>query len=562
MSNALENELMSVTRNIRLLLLSYNNQFNIYFNLFFFVHIENIFNNIFLYSYNTNFFKFLEVLPEFIFLLILIAYLFIILKKYKNFQYDSWVTFLFNILILYMIKIFIFGLCFNGTFFIFNYCLLSSFFILSIKIFIILLTIFYFILVESSFKINKKNIIKELPWLICLSIFLLFSLISSFDFFLTYVCIESLSIILYGLCSLINNNVISKEAAFKYLALGSMSSGILLLGISWIYGIIGSLNYLNISYFLIISSNMNIVDLNIKFSTLFILLAFFFKLAAFPCYFWIADIYSNIWTPITFFFATIIKFGFCIFFFKLLYSVFFSLKAVWSVIILVSAVGSLIIGSIGALYQNELKKFIAYASINQVGFLFLSISNCSFFGFKAAISYLVIYTIMNFIFFGILTNTLNLITGRNLIYFSDLNGISNYNQFISIIFSIMIFSMAGIPPLAGFFTKFYVFCSVIQGSNYIYTQSQTSYYTLIYALILTILSSFYYINILKQLFFEKSINGQFFWFKKKIKITVILIILVLFLISYIFYFNTINNCIELLSVSCISPFLISTFLIF
>jgi len=89
LSNALENELMSVTRNIRLLLLSYNNQFNIYFNLFFFVHIENIFNNIFLYSYNTNFFKFLEVLPEFIFLLILIAYLFIILKKYKNFQYDS-----------------------------------------------------------------------------------------------------------------------------------------------------------------------------------------------------------------------------------------------------------------------------------------------------------------------------------------------------------------------------------------------------------------------------------------------------------------------------------------
>jgi NADH-quinone oxidoreductase subunit N len=173
-------------------------------------------------------------------------------------------------------------------------------------------------------------------------------------------------------------------------------------------------------------------------------------------------------------------------------------------------VGSLIIGSFGALYQNELKKFIAYASINQIGFLFLSISNCSFFGLKAAVTYLIIYTIMNFIFFGILTNTVNLVTGRNLIYFSDLNGISNYNIFISNILSITIFSMAGIPPLAGFFTKFYVFCSIIQASNYVYMESKTSYYTLMYGLVLTILSSFYYINILKQLFFEKSINGQFF----------------------------------------------------
>jgi NADH-quinone oxidoreductase subunit N len=175
-----------------------------------------------------------------------------------------------------------------------------------------------------------------------------------------------------------------------------------------------------------------------------------------------------------------------------------------------SAIGSLTIGALGALYQNELKKFIAYASINQIGFLFLSISNGSFFGFKAAITYLIIYTIMNFIFFGILINTINLITGRNLIYFSDLNGISNYNIFISNILNITIFSMAGIPPLAGFFTKFYVFCSIVQTSNFTYINSNSMYINLIYALILTILSSFYYVNILKQIFFEKAINGQFF----------------------------------------------------
>jgi NADH-quinone oxidoreductase subunit N len=180
------------------------------------------------------------------------------------------------------------------------------------------------------------------------------------------------------------------------------------------------------------------------------------------------------------------------------------------VLIFSSSIGSLLIGAVGALYQNELKKFIAYASVNQIGFLFLGISNSSFFGFKSALTYLIIYTVMNFIFFGILINTMNLITGRNLIYFSDLNGISIYNKFIANILSLTLFSMAGIPPLAGFFTKFYVFCSIFQVSNYIYINYQTIYYSLVYVLILTLLSSFYYVNILKQLFFEKSINGQFF----------------------------------------------------
>jgi len=113
------------------------------------------------------------------------------------------------------------------------------------------------------------------------------------------------------------------------------------------------------------------------------------------------------------------------------------------------------------LFQSEIKRFIAYASINQIGFFLLSLVSKSIFGVKAALLYLVVYIIMNFLFFGIILNGFNIITGRNILYFSDLNSLVDFAPFSGVILVLTLFSMAGIPPLAGFFTKTYIFCSFV-----------------------------------------------------------------------------------------------------
>jgi len=163
---------------------------------------------------------------------------------------------------------------------------------------------------------------------------------------------------------------------------------------------------------------------------------------------------------------------------------------------LISAVGSIFIGAVGALFQVEIKRFIAYASINQIGFFLLSLTSKTIFGIKAALLYLMVYIIMNFLFFGVILNGFNLVTGRNILYFNDLNSLVDFAPFPGFLLVMTLFSMAGVPPLAGFFTKVYIFCSFI---NY-----QSLNYHLFFILFLTIISAFYYINIIRQIFFETS----------------------------------------------------------
>lgn len=176
---------------------------------------------------------------------------------------------------------------------------------------------------------------------------------------------------------------------------------------------------------------------------------------------------------------------------------------------LFSSIGSILTGALGAIYQINIKKFIAYASLNQTGFILLGLTTGNVYGLKASMIFLLIYCIMNIIFFCIILNTINLVTGKNVYYFNDITGITYYNPICSLIFISCVFSMAGIPPFAGFFSKFYIFFAFTK-TNYFILNNYNVYSSLFFILVLSLLSSYYYINIIKQLFFEKNNLNNFF----------------------------------------------------
>ena len=238
---------------------------------------------------------------------------------------------------------------------------------------------------------------------------------------------------------------------------------------------------------------------------------------------------------------------------RFLYTICFNLNEIWSKIILISAFGSILIGALGALFQSEIKRFIAYASINQIGFFLLSLVSKSIFGVKAALLYLVVYIIMNFLFFGIILNGFNIITGRNILYFSDLNSLVDFAPFSGVILVLTLFSMAGIPPLAGFFTKTYIFCSFV---NY-YCWN----YHFVAILLLTIISAFYYINIIRQIFFETSKIWSIFFLVSNSYNYFLFMFWINIILFWLFFFNDISYIFELLALNCVSPLLISNLIV-
>jgi NADH-quinone oxidoreductase subunit N len=196
------------------------------------------------------------------------------------------------------------------------------------------------------------------------------------------------------------------------------------------------------------------------------------------------------------------------------------------------SVGSMVIGSLGALIQVRIKRFLAYTSINQVGFILLGISSCSLMGLITSIIYLSLYIVMNLIFFGIFLHIEHAVIKKNVIYLSDLYGISFYSRESSVHLGITILSMAGLPPLGGFIGKLFIYLSAIEARLD---------FALIITLILSILSTYYYLNFIRYIFFENRTEYKLYYFLKNIKLIWCLRIFSFFLLSFPilvpYYFN-------------------------
>ena len=325
----------------------------------------------------------------------------------------------------------------------------------------------------------------EYPILLLSSILGMIIMISSNDLIVFYMGLELQSLALYVLASFNRTNILSSESGLKYFVLSALSSGILLYGCSLIYGFSGSTN------FYLISENIKNLEYSGVFGIVFILVGLAFKISAVPFHMWAPDVYEGSPTSVTLFFSILPKIAALSVFIRILYVPFFDLINQWQMIIIFLSVASMIFGGVAAIGQKNLKRLVAYSSISHMGYALAGLSTGTNYGIQSSITYISIYLVMNLALFSCLF--MMKIQNKYFENIEDLSGISKNHPLLSFAFLIILFSLAGIPPLAGFFAKFYIFMAVIE---------QSMYFLAITGLLATVVSAFYYLRIIKVIYFD------------------------------------------------------------
>ena len=352
------------------------------------------------------------------------------------------------------------------------------------------------ILISSLFVINSsKNFIVdnkldkfEYPIIVLISILGMFFMVSSNDLILFYLGLELQSLSLYILAAIDRDNLRSSEAGIKYFVLSALSSGLLLYGCSLLYGFTGSTN------FEVISNELNEQNTGAIFAMVFILVGLAFKVSAVPFHMWTPDVYQGSPTSITSYFAAVPKVAGLAVFIKFMFIPFSNILLEWQIIIVFISIASMILGALAAIGQKNLKRLLAYSSIGHIGYALAGVATGSTAGFKSSIVYITIYVVMNIGAFSCLY--LMRKDGEYKENVSDLSGISKKHPLLAISFLIILFSLAGIPPLGGFFAKFYIFTSVLE---------QKMYTLAIIGLLTTVISAVYYLKIIKTIYFDENI---------------------------------------------------------
>ena len=383
----------------------------------------------------------------------------------------------------------------NGGQIIFNTLLIVDNFTIGSKI--IIITFFFFISIlafHNFLYLQKFNLLSfkqtEFSILILLISFFACILVSSFDLITLYLSLEGLSLLIFILLIFNPRSHNNIESGVKYFCLSVFMSCFLGFGISIIYGIFNTTNFLEIHENLT-KIHENPILLNLAIS--FIFFGFLFKLGAAPFHIWISEVYAGTETIITTILIIPIKLTFFFIFCRLSNYTFFPIFENWKLITLIIALSSILIGAIGALWQDNIKKFIAFTSVNQIGFSLLGIASGSIFGLTGSLLNLFFYSVANLGFFAFLLNCYNHNGLKPIKFLNELSHFSTNYQKQRYILSILILSMAGIPPLVGFFGKFLILLASIQS---------TLILSVFFGLIITVISAFYYVRLIKNIFFD------------------------------------------------------------
>ena len=341
---------------------------------------------------------------------------------------------------------------------------------------------------SKAFIIDSKLGKFEYPIIILLSILGMFFMVSSNDIILFYLGLELQSLSLYILASIDRDNLRSSESGIKYFVLSALSSGLLLYGCSLLYGFTGSTN------FDLIANELNKENIGAVFAMVFILVGLAFKVSAVPFHMWTPDVYEGAPTSITSYFAVVPKVAGLAVLIKFMHIPFSNILLEWQTIIIFISLASMILGAVAAIGQTNIKRLLAYSSIGHIGYALAGVATGVISGYESAIVYIAIYVIMNIGAFSCLYLLKK--DGQYKEKISDLSGISKKHPILAISFLVILFSLAGIPPLGGFFAKFYVFTAVLE---------QKMYALAIIGLLTTVISAFYYLKIIKTIYFDDSV---------------------------------------------------------
>ena len=382
---------------------------------------------------------------------------------------------------------------------------------------------------SKKYLIDIKNDKFEYPIIVLLSVLGMFIMVGANDLIVFYLGLELQSLSLYILAAIDRDNSRSSEAGIKYFVLSALSSGLLLYGCSLLYGFTGSTN------FELILENTETINIGIIFGMVFILVGLAFKVSAVPFHMWTPDVYQGAPTSVTSFFSVVPKIAGIAVFIKFMYIPFYGILDEWKYILVFISIGSMILGAVAAIGQNNIKRLIAYSSIGHIGYAIAGIAAGTENGFRNTIVYITIYAVMNI---GAFAFILSMRRGQKYIEeIGELSGASKNHPLMCFALMIILFSLAGIPPLAGFFAKFYIFMSVIESGMFVLA---------IIGLVTTVVSAFYYIRIIKIMYFDDP-KKPFENFKDA-GIQGSLILSCILLISFFLYPSILNNIISNISI--------------
>ena len=331
---------------------------------------------------------------------------------------------------------------------------------------------------------NKRG---EFYFLILITLLGMYFMVSSGHFLMFFIGLELASIPLATLAALEKHSQKSAEAGAKYILLAAFSSGIMLFGISYLYGTVGTL------YFTDMPSLISANPLQIM-AFVFFLAGLFFKISFVPFHLWAADVYEGAPTNVTSYLSVVSKGAAVFVLMTLVYKVFGNLIAQWQGILYGIIIASITIANIFAIRQQNLKRFLAFSSISQAGYIALAIVSGTAFGMTTLVYYIFVYVFSNLAAFGVISSIENNSGKLNI---DDYKGLYSTNPKLSFVMMLAMFSLGGIPPFAGFFSKFFIFAAAAE---------QGFYLLVLIAVVNTIISLYYYLRVVKAMFIDSSEN--------------------------------------------------------
>jgi NADH-quinone oxidoreductase subunit N len=339
---------------------------------------------------------------------------------------------------------------------------------------------------SSEFLADPSRRIFEYAILVLLSTLGMMVLISAGDLIMLYLGLELMSLALYVVAASNRDNAKSTEAGLKYFVLGALSSGMLLYGASLIYGFTGTVSFAGIA------AVAKTGSIGIVFGLVFLLAGLCFKVSAVPFHMWTPDVYEGAPTPVTAFFASAPKVAALAVFTRVTLTAFPGIVPQWQQIVVFVSIASMALGSFAAIGQKNIKRLMAYSSIGHMGFALVGLAAGTAEGAQGVLVYISIYVAMTLGSFAvILTMKRN---GQHIENISDFAGLSRTNPLVAFMFAMLLFSLAGIPPLAGFFAKFYVFVAAIKAG--LFTLS-------VIGVLSSVVGAFYYLTIVKVMYFDE-----------------------------------------------------------
>ncbi len=326
----------------------------------------------------------------------------------------------------------------------------------------------------------------EYSVLIVLSTLGMLMLISAADLIALYVGLELMSLPLYVVAASHRNSLRSTEAGLKYFVLGALSSGMLLYGASLVYGFTGTVSFVGIAH------SAADAGTGLIFGLVFLFVGFCFKVSAVPFHMWTPDVYEGAPTPVTAFFAAAPKVAGIAMFVRATVVAFPGIMAQWQEIVVFVSIASMLLGAFAAIGQRNIKRLMAYSSIGHMGFALIGLAAGTSEGVQGVLVYMAIYLTMTLGVFAVILSMRR--SGGMVESIDQLAGLARTHPTMAFFLAMLLFSMAGVPPLAGFFAKFYVFLAAIKAGLYILA---------VIGVLASVIGAYYYLAIIKVMYFEE-----------------------------------------------------------